>query len=43
MKEPGKGAPECALAGLCLFYLMVMVTGVEWLSEPDVPVTITVT
>ena len=40
---PGQGAPECALAGAVLFQLMVMVTGVEWLSEPDVPVTINVT
>jgi hypothetical protein len=26
-----------------LFQLMAMVTGLEWLSEPDVPVTVTVT
>jgi hypothetical protein len=27
----------------CLSYLTVMVTGVEWLSDPDVPVTVNVT
>jgi hypothetical protein len=37
----GKGARTTPLPGL--FYLMVMVTGLEWLSEPDVPVTVTVT
>ena len=42
-KDPGKGAPECALAGAVSFQLMEMVTGVEWLSEPDVPVTVKVT
>jgi len=36
-------ALECALAGAVLFQLMVMVTGVEWLIEPDVPFTANVT
>ncbi len=37
----GKSAQECALAVLA--QLMVMARGQEWLSEPDVPVTISVT
>jgi len=36
----GTGVRPCPAV---LFQLMVMVTGVEWLSEPDVPVTINVT
>ena len=43
MKELEQGRADRALAGAVLFQLMVMVTGVEWLSEPDVPVTVTVT
>ena len=43
MKEPEKGRADRALARAVLFQLMMMVTGVEWLSEPDVPVTVTVT
>ena len=39
--SPGKGARTAPLPRL--FQLMVMVTGLEWLSEPDVPVTVTVT
>jgi hypothetical protein len=42
-RSRGKGVPEWALAAAILFQLMVMVTGAEWLSEPDVPVTISVT
>jgi hypothetical protein len=43
MRDPGKGALKYALAGVVLFQLIVMATGAEWLSEPDVPVTIRVT
>ena len=43
-RTSGKGARvECALAGAMFFQLMVIVTGVEWLTEPDVPATINVT
>ena len=38
----GKSAAECALVQEELSYLTIMVTGVEWLSEPDVPVTVKV-
>ncbi len=34
---------ECALARAMFFQLMVMLTGVEWLIEPDVPFTANVT
>ena len=43
MRDPGKGALKYALAGVVLFQLIVMAIGAEWLSEPDVPVTIRVT
>jgi hypothetical protein len=39
----GKSAAECALVQEELSYLTLMVTGVEWLSEPDVPITVKVT
>jgi hypothetical protein len=42
MRDPGKGALTYALAGVVLFQLIVTATGAEWLSEPDVPVTIRV-
>jgi hypothetical protein len=42
-EEPRQWSAECPLAGAMFFQLMVMVTGVEWLIEPDVPVTINVT
>jgi len=43
MKGFGQGRTRVRLASTVLLQLMVMVTGVEWLSEPDVPVTINVT
>jgi hypothetical protein len=38
-----KSAQECALVQDLLSYLTFMVIGAEWLSAPDVPVTIKVT
>ena len=38
----GKSAAECALVQEKLSYLTIMLTGAEWLSEPDVPVTVKV-
>jgi hypothetical protein len=40
---PGKSAHRGAPLSRLLFYLTVTLTAVEWLSEPDVPVTIKVT
>ena len=41
-RHPGQGRTGVRLCPGRLFYLTVMVTAVEWLSEPDVPVTIKV-
>lgn len=40
--RPGQGRTGVRLCPGLLFYLTVTVTAVEWLTEPDVPVTIKV-